>query len=141
MAIYSLARRTTNVTTSNAAIELIAGAANRCKVLEIGIFLAAATTSTFGLGRPGSAGNTPTSPVTVLGEDPNDTGTAKTALAWGTSPTDPTNFFRRISLPATIGTGVIWTFPRGIILAINATLVVQNIGATGVADVYFVIDE
>jgi hypothetical protein len=110
--------------------------------MEIGLFLAAATASTFGLGRPQAIGVTPTSPVTVLQEDPGDpAGTVQTALAWGTAPTVPLQFFRRISLPATIGTGVIWTFPRGLVIPISSSLVVWNITATGVADIYVVIDE
>ena len=53
----------------------------------------------------------------------------------------PTASFRRINLPGTIGAGLILTFPRGITLAVNGTLCLNNSGATGVADIYFVADE
>jgi hypothetical protein len=142
--IVSLAQRTSNVTVSNTAWTLLTGSTpGRARVLEIGIFLAAATASTFGLGRPAALGITPTTPVDFLPEDPNDvlaTGIVQGALAWGTLPTAPTQFLRRISLPATIGTGVIWTFPRGLVIPVSSNLVVYNITATGVADVYAVID-
>lgn len=142
MAIYSLGNRTTNVTTGNATIELRTAATDACAVLEIGIFLGAATASTFGIGRPAARGITPTSPITVLAEDGNaPAGTAQTALAWGTGPTVPVNFFRRCSFPATIGSGVIFTFPRGLIVPINSSLVVWNLATNGVADIYFVVDE
>lgn len=142
MALYSIARRTTDVTTAHACIEIIAAATPRPKIMEIGIFLAAATASVFGLGRPDAAGDTPTGPIAVLAEDEGDpAGTTTTALAWATSPTAPTQYIRRIALPATIGTGVIWTFPRGLVIPVSGTIVIMNIGATGVADVYVVVEE
>ena len=142
MAIYSLANRTTNVTIANACLEIRTAATDRPRIMEIGIFLASAIASVFGLGRPQAIGVTPTSPVTVLQEDPGEAaGTVQTALAWGTGPTVPLQFFRRIGLPATIGTGVIWTFPRGLIIPISSSIVIWNITAAGVADIYIVIDE
>ncbi len=142
MAIYSLANRTTNITIANACLEIRTAATDRPRIMEIGIFLAAATASTFGLGRPQAIGITPTTPVIVLQEDPGDpVGTVQTALAWGTGPTVPLQFLRRISLPATIGTGVIWTFPRGLIIPISSSIVIWNITATGVVDIHVVIDE
>lgn len=85
---------------------------------------------------------TPTSPQALLAEDPADGASLTTiAAAWGTGPTIPTNFFRRISLPATIGTGVIWTFPKGLVIPLNGSIVVWNLSATGVADAYVVVDE
>ena len=142
MAIYSLANRTTNITIANACLEIRTASTDRPRVMEIGIFLAAATASVFGLGRPQAIGITPTAPVTILQEDPGEpAGTVQTALAWATGPTVPLQFFRRIGLPATIGTGVIWTFPRGLIIPISSSIVVWNITATGVADIYVVVDE
>jgi hypothetical protein len=142
MAIYSLANRTSNVTIANACLEVRTASTDRPRIMEIGIFLAAATASTFGIGRPQAIGVTPTGPVTVLAEDPSDpVGTVTTALAWGTGPTVPLQFFRRVSLPATIGTGVIWTFPRGLLIPISSSIVIWNITATGVSDIYVVIDE
>jgi len=142
LAIYSLANRTTNVTTANACLEIRTTSTDRPRVMEIGIFLAGATASTFGLGRPAAIGQTPTAPITVLAEDPGDpAGTVTTALAWGTGPTAPTNFFRRISLPATVGTGVIWTFPRGLVIPVSSSIVIWNLSSMGVSDIYVVIDE
>jgi len=142
MAIYSLGVRTTNVTTANACFELRTAATDRARLLELGITLAAATASTFGFGRPAAIGVTPTSPVTWLAEDPAEpAGTAQTALAWATGPTIPAAFFRRLGLPATIGTGIIWTFPRGLALAISSSVILWNLSAMGASDVYVVGDE
>ncbi|MCJ7830933.1 MAG: hypothetical protein MUP86_00195, partial [Dehalococcoidia bacterium] len=97
-------------------MEIRAAAANRPRLLEMGIWLNAATQSPIGIGRPQAIGVTPTSPVTVLAEDPGDsTGLTQTALAWATAPTVPLNFFRRLNIAAAIGAGVLLTFPRGIV--------------------------
>lgn len=142
MAIYSLSNRTTNVTSGVTALELRTASTNRAAIMEIDLFLAAATASTYGIGRPQAIGVTPTSPITLLAEDPADpVGTAQTALAWGTPPTIPLNFHRRISLPATIGTGVIWTFPRGLLVAVSTSYVVWNLATNGVLDLNVIIDE
>ena len=124
MAIYSLANRTTGVTIATAALELRTAATDRPRVVEMGVFMAAATASTYGVGRPQAIGVTPTTPITVLAEEVADaTGTVQTALAWATGPTVPLNFFRRWAGPATIGTGIIWTFPRGLTIAISSSIV------------------
>lgn len=142
MAIYAIARRTTNVTSGAAAHTIYTTSTDRAAVLEAGVFMGAATASTYSLGRPAAAGVTPTSPVLLLAEDPgNPAATTNSALAWGTSPTNPTNDLRRWAAPATIGTGVIWTFPRGIIIAISTNFVLQNLATNGVVDSYFVVDE
>lgn len=142
MAIYSIARRSTNVTSGQSSHTLITAAADRAALIECGVFMGAATASTYSLGRPAAAGVTPTSPVTVLAEDPAaPAGTVTSALAWSTSPTSPTNDLRRWASPATIGTGVIWTFPRGLLIAVSSNLVLQNLATNGVVDTYTAIDE
>ena len=140
----SLGVRTADGTAAAAAWEIITGATpGRARLLELGIFLAAATASIYGLGRQAAAGVTPTTPVNFLPEDPNDVlaaGVIQSAVAWATGPTAPAAFLRRIALPATIGTGVIWTFPEGIVIPVSYGLVLWNIGTNGVVDAYAVID-
>lgn len=142
MAIYSLANRTSNGTSAAATLELRTASAVRATVLEFGISINAGPASAFGFGRPAAIGITPTTPVTVLQEDagaPN--GNSQTALAWGTGPTVPTQFFRRVSLPNVVGAGIIWTFPRGIIVPVSNSVVLWNLSATAVIDTWIVLDE
>lgn len=142
MARYTLASRTSNGTTGAACWELRTAASGRGRIVELGITLAAATASTFGLGRPAAIGVTPTSPVTLLPEDPNDgAGVEQVALAWGTGPTIPTAFLRRIQLPATIGAGIVWTWQNGLVIPVSSSIILWNLSATGVADVYVITDE
>lgn len=142
MAVYSLANLTTGTGTGAAALELRTTSTDRVYVREIGAFLNAATASIFGLGRPAAIGVTPTSPITWLAEDPADAaGTAQTALAWGTGPTAPTNFFRRINLPATIGAGFILLFPRGLVIAVSSSIVLWNLSAVSAVNAHVMGDE
>jgi hypothetical protein len=142
MAIYSLANRTTSATTTAPSLEVRAGASNRPRMLEMGIWLNAATQSPIGIGRPQAIGITPTAPVTVLAEDPAEsTGLTQTALAWATAPTVPLNFFRRLNIAAAIGAGVLLTFPRGIVIAAGNSVVNWNIAAVSLYDCHVVVDE
>jgi hypothetical protein len=141
MSLCSLAVRTGITTTAAACLEIIAASSKRAEILEIGLTLNAATASVFGLGRPAAAGAGPTSPVAVLGEDPTITGATTLAMAWTTPPTAPTNFLRRASLAASIGAGVIFTFPRGLIISASSSLVLWNLSAVSVADVWVVLNE
>lgn len=143
MAIASASVRTSNTTTNNANTEIIGSAAGAFKAMECGLAIAAATTSVFGMGVPAAIGVTPTTPAAFVFEDGGNTSvpTTTSALAWGTSPTNPTVYSRRVSLPATIGAGVVWTFPRGFAVLKAKTLTTSNIGTTSAADVWWVIDE
>ena len=142
MAIYSLANLTTAGTTGAAALELRTAASDRAALMEMAATLNAATASTYSIGRPAAIGVTPTSPITVLAEDSGSpAGTAQTALAWGTGPTAPTNFFRRWNLPATIGAGFSFVFPRGLIIAVSSSIVLWNSATNGVVNCHVVVDE
>jgi hypothetical protein len=140
----TLGVRTVSGTDAAAAWEIRAAATpGRLKLMELGFFLAAATASVFGLGRPAAIGDTPTTPVDFLQEDPANVlaaNVALSALAWGTGPTVPVSFLRRIALPAVVGTGVIWTFPEGLVIPVSDSIVLWNLGTNSVVDAYAVLD-
>lgn len=142
MAIYSLALQTTVTTITAACWDVKAAATNRPAIMELAINLGAATASQYGFGR---AGNTPTqtSPVLVQAEDPGDpAGVSGCAVAWSVAPTVPTAYARRVNLPATIGAGIIFTFPRGFVLATGASAVLWNVTANSAAtNIHVVVDE
>ena len=139
----SLGVRTVSGVTGAAAWEILTGATpGRARLIEMGIFLVAATATTIGLGRPQAIGITPTTPVDFLPEDPNDvvaSGVIQSALAWGTGPTIPVSYFRRIALPAVIGSGVIWTFPEGLVIPISSSIILWNLATNSVLDAYAVL--
>jgi hypothetical protein len=148
MSIYSLANLTTNVTNGSAAQEILSSANVGYRLLELGITLSGATASTYGFGRPSAAATTPTSPVTVLAEDAGNTtaGNTTTALAWAVGPAAPTAYNRRVSFSNTLGSGIMWTFPRG--FSCNkggsgqlSSCGLWNLAANGVLSTWIVVDE
>jgi hypothetical protein len=143
MAIYSLSLRTTVTTIAAASWAALSPATNEAAVMEWGYFNGAATANVVGLGR---TANTPTltGGVAFLAEDEGrPTGLTQAAVAFGTAPTVPTQFFRRFSTAALIGAAVVYTFPRGIVLpAGGQAICAWNITAnSAVVDVYCVCDE
>jgi len=144
MAIYSQGTITTVVTVTVPSFDIKASSVNAPKLMEFGLNNGAATACTYGLGRPGNDGSVAqTTPVLMQAENPADpAGQTGTAVAWGTAPTVPTVFLRRCYLPATIGSGIIWTFPRGLTLPATKGVVLWNIVASSAAmAVWAVVDE
>lgn len=143
MAIYSLAQRTTVTTIAAASHAFLAPATNKPRLMEWGYFNGATTACVVGLGR---SANTPTltGGVAFLAEDFNaPTGLTQGAVAFGTAPTVPTQFFRRFSMAALVGAAVVYTFPQGVHLpAGGQAMVAWNITAnSAVVDIHAVVDE
>jgi hypothetical protein len=143
MAIYSLAQRTTVTTIAAASHAFLAPATNEPALMEWGFFNGAATANVVGLGR---TNNTPTltGGVAFQAEDPDrPTGLTQGAVAFGTAPGVPAQFFRRFSTAALIGAAVVYTFPRGIVLpAGGQAICAWNITAnSAVVDIHAVVDE
>ena len=128
MPIYRLAQTSTSTTSGNAAAD-VASPTNLgvlFRLMEYGLFLGAATASTFSLRRTSALG-TRTTPTALVAENPSDpalTGITLVdqAVAFSVEPTEVTAKLTSIGLPATIGVGVIWTFPRGISVANQLSL-------------------
>jgi hypothetical protein len=143
MAISSSSSLTTVTTSTAPSWDVKAAATNEPAIMEIGAVNGAATACTYLYGR---SANTPTqtAPVLLQAEDEGrPAGLTGTAVAWSVAPTVPTVAFRRSYLPATIGAGLIWTFPRGIVLAAaGASLVQWNVAASSaLVAVHVVADE
>jgi hypothetical protein len=143
MSLYGLSQRTTSGTAATASWEVRSAATNKPRIMEVGISQSVATAGVYGLGRPAAIGSTPTTPQNFVAEGDAYAPTSLTtaAVAWGTGPTVPANFNRRISCAATIGVGVIWTFPRGLDIAISNSIIIWIIATAPVCDVWSVIDE
>ena len=132
MAIYSGAFNSTVSTTTAPQIDFQATGANVPRVMELGTQNLAATASTQLVGRGGNS-SVQSSATALFSEDQGIAVAAltKCAVTWTTAPTIPTIIFRRVYLPATLGAGMIFTFPRGLSLAASAgpSLTVWNVGA------------
>jgi|SRR6266404_3485588 len=143
MALYALSQRTSATASASASWEVRSTSTNKPKIMELGISQNTATAGVYGIGRPAAIGVTPTTPQTFVDEGDGNAPAGQTtgALAWGTGPTVPTNFNRRISCAATVGVGAIFTFPRGLGIPISGSIVVWIIATAPVCDVYAVVDE
>lgn len=140
MAIQSQAVRTSAVTVANANAGIYPPATVRSALLEYGILQAVATAQTIGLGRPVSVG-TPTGPTLFQQDDPGDPASVVNAhITWSVQPGAPVIFHRRWTSAATLGVGIIWTFPRGLIIPISGAIVGWNVTTAVAMDVNMVID-
>lgn len=115
------------------------------RIWEVGCFCSTAVTLSVGLIRSLTIGATFTT-VTPQADD-TSVGTAAGTLcdtAITTTPTVTANtYLRKAVLPATIGAGIIWTFPMGLIVPVSAGILLWNLGvATGPAvEGYWTFDE
>lgn len=104
------------------------------RVWEVGLFQTGgtATTHTVGLGRPAAVSLTPSTNAVPQAEDTSLAAAVITGqIAASTKPTAPTNFLRQIGLPATLGAGIIWTFPMGLVIPSGPAELVLWEGAQG----------
>jgi len=144
MARFSLGFSTPAAAASAAYANLITASTERAYVREIGLFLNAATASSIGLIRPATVG-TATSPVAGQPVDAADAAaTATVGTAWSAAGTVGSNYLRKITLPAAIGNGIIWTFgERDLVVPVSSCLFLWNYGgsAGSVLNGYIVWDE
>ena len=130
MGLYSAGIQSVAAAAGATYATLHTGANLKARIREIGMFVNAATASSIGIIRPS---NSPAASTSILGvaEDSSDpASTVNLDTAWGTAPTVGTNYLRRITIPATIGNGVIWTFNPGeeLVVPVSSFLVFWNFG-------------
>jgi hypothetical protein len=144
MARYSYAWTIAGV--SNQALAwLRSTTAKDIRIWEIAVYQSSGTAAAtdIGVGRPAAISLTPTTVVPQAEDTSSGAASCTGQVAASTKPTSPTLFLRRFGIPATIGAGVIWTYPQGLIVPTGpAELVVWNIGAaTSNFSGYLIYDE
>lgn len=93
-------------------VAIRAPAAERCALRELGITLQAATSTRLGLHRATTVSGTPTGNIAGQNKNPLSPVSGSTLVTgWTTAPVIAAVPFRRITLPAAIGAGFIWTWP------------------------------
>lgn len=143
MAIYSLARVTTTVSINTASADLVAvGSGVRPQLLEWAALMVISGVSAHNLGlfRTTAIG-TRTSPVSLLPEDQINAALSgitdvSMAVSFSAEPTEAAAALKRVTiLPSSIGSGIIYRFPRPLILPANAAsgqLCMINTAANGI---------
>jgi len=146
MAIYSASVPIFQVANGTPAADFMAGQSNAPSFIELGANVGTAAATIFGIGRAAIAG-VQVGGAALLPEDeaigamPCQT---TVATQWSLAPKVPSIYLRRIQISgAAIGQGMILTFPRGLRLAENGSLVFWNLTATQAAGtvIYGVTDE
>lgn len=143
MARYDIGVTKTTGAAAGLLCQLRAGSGRQLQIWEIGVFSTTAVAGEVGLIRPTVVGATFTSSAVGAAEDPSSAaGVAVVDTAATTAPTIGTNYMRRIQFPATIGSGVIWTFPNGLWVPVSLSMALWQISAAAVTyDAYFCYDE
>jgi hypothetical protein len=124
-----------------------AGAARDVRVFEVGVFAATAVAGEVGIGRPAAIAVTPATPVGPIAsgngyDNVSGAGSALVDTTWATAPTAPAIPWRRYPIPGTIGAGIVWTWPEGIVVPAGGALVIWQYSALAVTyDWHFSIDE
>jgi hypothetical protein len=144
MALYEVSVATSQTTTGNPALEIMAGANAPMSLLELELANTAATAAAFTLGRPGNTPTTGTQQGATLPINRLPGGTASVGklivAGWGTAPTIPGagDSHRRIGLPASVGAGWlgVWA-PWEMVVdpTRSASLILWNTSAVGVMNV------
>lgn len=140
MALQSQANRTTGLTIANASYGVYPPATVRPRVLELSIIQATATAQSLGWGRPAAIGTQTTAILFQQEEVADPVAVLNGHLTWSVQPTTPTIFSRRWNSAATIGVGIVWTFPRGFVIPISSAAVLWNITTAVACDVNCVAD-
>ena len=109
--------------------------------MELSIIQATGTAESIGLGRPQAIGVTPVNVLFQMDDPGENASLMNGSLSWATSPTVPLIFHRRWNSAATVGVGIVWTFPRGLVIPVSSSLVIWNITTTVACDVNAVCDE
>lgn len=141
MQLYEVGLSKTTTAAAGPILTLLTSSTARPDIREIGIFIApTAAAAQIGIGRPAAAGTgtaTGTLGQATDSGDPAATCTLVSSFAT-TQPTAPANFLRRADLPATVGAGIIWSWPpNSFNVPVSSNLVIWQISAAIVTyDIY-----
>jgi len=113
------------------------------RIFEIKVFTSTAVALSVGVIRSATVGATFTSATPQAEDVRSVASTCAVDTAITTAPTIGTVYMEKIVLPAVIGSGMIWTFPQGLVVPVSAGLLLWNFGAaTGPAvEVSWIHDE
>lgn len=135
---YEIGVSKAGVNTANTVMWALRAPTRRSWLMELGLFVDTAPTTApqFVLAR--NTAGTVTATTTVVGvQVVPEASNATTTLdsAWSSAPTFTTTgpFIRRVTLPVSAGSGIIWSWTEGLIIntTITTALVIANAAASG----------
>lgn len=135
---YEVGLAKAGVNAANTPMWMFRAPTRRSWIYELGIFLDVAPTTAPQFALTRNTAGTVTSSTTSAGQTIVPEAIAATSTmdsAWSTAPTFNTAgpFMRRMTLPVTAGSGIIWTWPEGLVITptITTSLVIANLAASG----------
>lgn len=138
MARYSIAVTKTTGAAAGMICQLRAGASRPLRILEVGVTTSTAVAGTIGLIRPTAVGATFTSTAAGAAHDSiSGAGVAVVDTAATTAPTIGTVYMRQFVFGATAGSGVIWTFPDGIVVPVSLSMALWQTSTAAVGYVAY----
>jgi hypothetical protein len=141
MARYSIQTTKTSGAAAAWLAQFRTGSARDARVFEVGVFTTTAVAGTVGLIRSATVGATFTSTATGAPYDPvSAAGVAVIDTAATTAPTisGTPAYFKQAVFPATAGSGVIWSFPNGLIVPISSGLLLWQLSTAAVGYNFYV---
>lgn len=129
-ALYSASVVTPAAAAGAAYAALRTAAGHRARIRQIDAYVNAATASSVGLVRSASVGTASTSVLGQAWETGDAAAVSNVDTAWSAAPTAGSVFLKRYVSPATIGSGVIWTFPAGLVVPISSSILLWNYGGS-----------
>jgi hypothetical protein len=141
--LYSVATSKTTGAAAGLIAEVRTSSTRDARVFEIGVTAETAVAGTIGLVRATNAGTTPGGAVVPTADDPNAAATGVNLYTtYGTEPTQAAVYLRRFAASAAIGAGVVWTFPRGLVIGTTGGLLIRQLSTAAVTySVYVNFDE
>lgn len=142
---YRLGQASAVTTSGNAAGDVACSTGARPRLREIAYTLTSAVASTIGINRPTAIG-TRTTPVALLALNPNEpalTGInlVDSAVAFSVQPTLAGNDLDRHSVPATVGSGRIWTWEdEFFVVDTSKSIAIINRATNGTSNIVFEIE-
>lgn len=136
MARFEVSNNKAGVNTANTIMwQFKTAASSRARIFEIALSVSTAPTNgpSWRLVRAATLG---TSTATIAAEEQDPGGGAATAVldtTWSAVPTLAAVNLRQYATPATVGSGIVWTWPdhRPLIVPLSSGMVIVNSTATG----------
>lgn len=128
MARYAVGFTKTTGAAAGPIADIRTATAKDVRVWEIWISAETAVAGTVGLVRSTNAGTTPGGDQVAVAEDYSNTRAVATHVytTYATEPTQAAVYLRRCALAASIGSGLIWTFPEGIVVPTSTDSATAN---------------
>jgi hypothetical protein len=133
MARFAVSHNKAGINVANSPMWQLRAPTNRLLVWEVSLSVSGAPTTgpSWQLNRPTATGTATGTPPVAQKEDPGSgTTTAVFDTGWTVAPTLAADYLRRYATPASIGSGITWSWSTPLYIPVGGGLVIVNGNAT-----------